>query len=49
MTNQEAATLLVKEYGHYRDSVPVGVNASLPEAIAMAIAALSKEDNKEDK
>lgn len=48
MTNQEAATLLVKEYGNYRDSVLVGISADLPEAIAMAVAALNKENNKED-
>lgn len=52
MTNQEAATLLVKEYGKYREICSeyhqfsyVGQNLS--EAIVMAVAALSKENNKE--
>ena len=53
MTNQEAATLLVKEYGNYR-GVCIEykqfsyINPKLSEAIAMAVAALSKESNEED-
>lgn len=53
MTNQEAATLLVKEYGNYRGICIEHkqfsyINPNLYEAIAMAVAALSKENNKED-
>ena len=53
MTNQEAAALIVKEYGNYRGICIEYkqfsyINPNLSEAIAMAIAALNKENNKED-
>lgn len=53
MTNQEAATLIVKEYGNYRGLCIEHkqfsyINPNLSEAIAMAVAVLSKENNKED-
>ena len=53
MTNQEAATLIVKEYGNYRGICIEYkqfsyINPNLPQAIAMAVAALSKENNKEN-
>nr|DAV90527.1 MAG TPA: hypothetical protein [Caudoviricetes sp.] len=53
MTNQEAATLIVKEYGNYREICIEYkefsyINPNLPEAIAMAVVALNKENNKED-
>lgn len=53
MTNQEAATLIVKEYGNYRGICIEYkqfsyVNPNLSEAIAMTVAALSKESNEED-
>lgn len=53
MTNQEAATLIVKEYGNYRGICIEYkqfsyVNPNLSEAIAMAVAALSKENNEEN-
>lgn len=53
MTNQEAATLLVKEYCNYRGICIEYkqfsyINPNLSEAIAMAVSALSKENNEED-
>lgn len=52
MTNQEAAALIVKEYGNYRGLCIEHkqfsyINPNLSEAIAMAIAALNKESNEE--
>ena len=54
MTNQEAAALIVKEYGNYRGICIEYkqfsyINPNLSEAIAMAVATLNKENNKEDK
>lgn len=53
MTNQEAANLLVKEYGKYKALCMeyhqhTYSDIRLSEAIAMAVAALNKEDNRED-
>lgn len=53
MTNQEAATLLVKEYGNYRGIYIEYkqfsyINPKLSEAIVMAVTALNKANNKED-
>lgn len=53
MTNQEAAALIVKEYGNYRGICIEYkqfsyINPNLSEAISMSVAALSKESNEED-